>query len=165
MEMRAALDRIETRLKAVGLSAWKASRLAGVRDAIRSLKRGVQAGEDITITAHTIERLAPVLKTTAAWLLTGEGREDTSTDMPPPGRTFEDSPFDTATRWALDEALRFLGVTPAQAAAVVARVELVASAQPTPPLGMTYEEAVRAFVRLELSGMAGLRPLGPAAKL
>ena len=164
MEMRAILGRIESRLKAVGLSAWKASRQAGVRDAIRNMRRAVKAGDGSTVTTMTIEKLAPILKTTPGWLLTGEGREDTSVVLPPPPRTFEGGAFDDATRWAIDEVLRFLGIEPGMAAAIVSRVELIASAQPAPPRGMTCEEAVRAFLRLELSGIAGLRPQGPAAK-
>ncbi|MGH6857260.1 MAG: S24 family peptidase [Methylocella sp.] len=64
--------RIESRLKAVGLKSNAASLAAGKPDAIRNLKRAVKSGRD-GITTGTLEALAPVLQTTPAWLLTGEG--------------------------------------------------------------------------------------------
>ncbi len=73
MKLQSVLSRIETRLAAVGLSANRASDLAKRPDAIRNLKRAVQNGERRGITTETLIALAPVLKTTAAWLLEGVG--------------------------------------------------------------------------------------------
>lgn len=69
--------RIEQRLIAIGLTASAASKEAGLSsDAIRNLKRAVHtpAGRQGAST-HTLTALAPVLQTTASWLLTGEGEE------------------------------------------------------------------------------------------
>lgn len=65
------LKRIEQRLEVVGLSASAASLKAGVsKDAIRNIQRACKEGRDgISIT--TLTKLAPVLQTTASWLLEG----------------------------------------------------------------------------------------------
>lgn len=73
MRLQSVLSRIESRLEAVGLSANRASDLAKRPDAIRNLKRAVQNGERRGITTETLVALAPVLKTSAAWLLEGTG--------------------------------------------------------------------------------------------
>ena len=73
MKLQDVLSRIESQLKVVGLSANRASDLAKRPDAIRNLKRAVQNGERRGITTETLVALAPVLKTTAAWLLEGVG--------------------------------------------------------------------------------------------
>lgn len=74
--LKAILDRIESRLQALGLSASTASVMAGLsKDAIRNLQRAVEAGkEDAGASTTTILKLAPILKTSASWLI--EGRED-----------------------------------------------------------------------------------------
>lgn len=70
------LERIERRLVAVGLTATAASRAAGLsEDAIRNLRRAKKSGGHQGLSTRTIAALAPVLKTTPAWLLTGEGDE------------------------------------------------------------------------------------------
>jgi len=69
------LARIESRLKAVGLSAHAASRAAKRPDAIRNLKRAVKNHDRRGITTETLVALAPVLKTSAAWLLEGIGKQ------------------------------------------------------------------------------------------
>ena len=74
MELESVLTRIESRLKEVGLSPHAASLAAGRPDAIRNLKRAVKNPERHGITTETLAALAPVLKTTAAWLL--EGRDE-----------------------------------------------------------------------------------------
>lgn len=71
MELEDVLARIESRLKAVGLSAHAASLAAKKPDAIRNLKRAVKNHDRRGITTETLVALAPVLKTTAAWLLEG----------------------------------------------------------------------------------------------
>ncbi|MGA7384190.1 MAG: S24/S26 family peptidase [Methylocella sp.] len=73
MELDDVLVRIESRLKALGLSAHAASLAAKRPDAIRNLKRAVKNHDRRGITTETLMALAPVLKTTAAWLLEGVG--------------------------------------------------------------------------------------------
>lgn len=70
------LDRIERRLKALGISAAKASSDAGLSaDAIRNMRRAVENDERKGVSTATILALAPVLQTTASWLLEGVGQE------------------------------------------------------------------------------------------
>lgn len=67
------LKRIEERLEALNLSPRAASLKAGLSgDAIRNIQRAVQTGRDGASTS-TIVKLAPVLHTTAAWLIDGLG--------------------------------------------------------------------------------------------
>jgi len=73
MKLEDVLFRIESRLKAVGLSAHAASLAAKRPDAIRNLKRAVKKHDRRGVTTETLMALAPVLKTTAAWLLEGVG--------------------------------------------------------------------------------------------
>jgi len=73
MKLEDVLFRIESRLKAVGLSAHAASLAAKRPDAIRNLKRAVKNHYRRGVTTETLMALAPVLKTTAAWLLEGVG--------------------------------------------------------------------------------------------
>lgn len=73
MELEDVLFRIESRLNAVGLSAHAASLAAKRPDAIRNLKRAVKNHDRRGVTTETLMALAPVLKTTAAWLLEGVG--------------------------------------------------------------------------------------------
>ncbi|MGH6796733.1 MAG: S24 family peptidase [Methylocella sp.] len=73
MQLDDVLARIESRLKAVGLSAHAASLAAKRPDAIRNLKRAVKNNDRRGITTETLMALAPVLQTTAAWLLEGIG--------------------------------------------------------------------------------------------
>jgi Peptidase S24-like len=73
MELEDVLARIESRLTALGLSAHAASLSAKRPDAIRNLKRAVKNGDRRGVTTETLIALAPVLKTTAAWLLEGVG--------------------------------------------------------------------------------------------
>ena len=73
MELEDVLARVESRLEALGLSAHAASLAAKKPDAIRNLRRAVKNGDRRGITTETLVALAPVLKTTAAWLLEGVG--------------------------------------------------------------------------------------------
>jgi phage repressor protein C with HTH and peptisase S24 domain len=73
MKLDEVLARIESRLKALDLSAHAASLAAKRPDAIRNLKRAVTNNDRGGITTQTLMALAPVLKTTAAWLLEGVG--------------------------------------------------------------------------------------------
>jgi hypothetical protein len=77
MDLTAILRRIERRLKVVGLSESAASKRARKPDAIRNLRRAIADGRRSGITTTTLSALAPVLQTTAAWLLDGSGQEDT----------------------------------------------------------------------------------------
>ena len=83
MELERILQRIESRLKVVGLSATKASKLAGKPDAIRNIRRAVKEGRRSGVTSTTLHALAPVLKTTEGWLMTGNNGngERTATDI------------------------------------------------------------------------------------
>lgn len=76
MELEDVLARIEDRLRAVGLSAHAASLAAKKPDAIRNLKRAVKNHDRRGITTETLLALAPVLKTTGAWLLEGTGEAE-----------------------------------------------------------------------------------------
>ena len=73
MELKDVLTRIESRLKALGLSAHAASLAAKKPDAIRNLRRAVSNGDRRGVTTETLNALAPVLQTTASWLLEGVG--------------------------------------------------------------------------------------------
>lgn len=92
MELRPVLKRIEQRLKALDLSADKASRLAKKPDAIRNLKRAVKEGGRKGLSTDTLRALAPVLRVTPAWLLGEEPEDVRSEDVAagldkPPGPT------------------------------------------------------------------------------
>lgn len=80
--LKKIVARIEKRLKAVGLKAATASKLAGLSEsAIYNLKRGA-AGKISTkgANASTFAALAPVLKSTVEWLTTGKGPETPEDD-------------------------------------------------------------------------------------
>lgn len=79
MALADVLSRIESRLAEVGLSAHAASLAAKKPDAIRNLRRAVQNNDRRGVTTETLAALAPVLQTTAAWLLEGVGESATST--------------------------------------------------------------------------------------
>lgn len=76
MQLKDVLSRIESRLEALNLSAHGASLAARKPDAIRNLRRAVQNDERRGITTETLAALAPVLQTSASWLLEG-GVSDT----------------------------------------------------------------------------------------
>lgn len=66
------VNRIEERLRAVGISATRASKQAGLsEDAIRNMKRALENNERKGVSTRTISALAPVLQTTTSWLLDG----------------------------------------------------------------------------------------------
>ena len=71
MQLKDVLTRIESRLEVLGLSAHAASLAAKKPDAIRNLRRAVQNDERRGVTTETLRALAPVLQTSAAWLLEG----------------------------------------------------------------------------------------------
>lgn len=68
------LSRIQQRLDVVGLTESSAALQAGLSDsAIRNVRRNLAMGKDAKFSARTLEALAPVLQTTAAWLIDGTG--------------------------------------------------------------------------------------------
>lgn len=70
------LKRVEERLAAMGMSAQAASAKAGLsKDAIRNMQRAIQQKGRAGVSTKTITALAPVLQTSVAWLLEGEGDE------------------------------------------------------------------------------------------
>jgi hypothetical protein len=72
------LIRIERRLQALNLNPSQASRRAGLGvDAIRNMQRAMKTPEGRKgVSTRTIAALAPVLQTSTAWLLEGEGPEN-----------------------------------------------------------------------------------------
>jgi phage repressor protein C with HTH and peptisase S24 domain len=86
MDLEDVLNRIEDRLTALGLSAHAASLAARKPDAIRNLKRAVKSGDRRGVTTETLSALAPVLQTTAAWLLSGAGEASPTTHVRVVGR-------------------------------------------------------------------------------
>jgi len=72
------LKRIDQRLEALGLPESRAATMAGLSNsAIRDIRRRVAAGEtNKSVSTGTLIALAPVLETTASWLLEGSGDED-----------------------------------------------------------------------------------------
>lgn len=78
------VERIEQRLEAVGLKASAASRAAGLsEDAIRNIQRAARSGKREGVSTRTIAALAPVLETTEAWLMTGDGQEEAGRSTKP----------------------------------------------------------------------------------
>src|SRR5271165_6718243 len=78
MRLAEILERIEQRLAALGLSADTASKLAGKPDAIRNIRRAMKGGTRQGVQTATLDALAPVLQTTAEWLLAGTDDEPAS---------------------------------------------------------------------------------------
>jgi transcriptional regulator with XRE-family HTH domain len=74
MRLADIIGRIDERLAALGLSMAEAERRIGKRDAIRKIKRAAKGGTDVTL--QTLAAVAPALKTTPQWLLTGEGKAE-----------------------------------------------------------------------------------------
>lgn len=72
------ITRIEARLTAVGLKESAAAKKAGLSDsAIRDMRRAIKAGkDDAGVSTRTLEKLAPVLETSVAWLVDGSGPEN-----------------------------------------------------------------------------------------
>lgn len=76
MDAADLLKRIDQRLAALGLTERAASLQAKKGpDTIRNIRRAVKKGEPYDPRAGTIEALAPVLRTTAEWLIHGTGPE------------------------------------------------------------------------------------------
>lgn len=76
--MDTVIDRIDRRLRALKMSARKASLDSGMSaDAIRTIRRNAEGNPGSVPRGSTLIRLARTLRTTEQWLLTGEGEEDT----------------------------------------------------------------------------------------
>ena len=75
-DMLSYLDRVDIRLKKLGMSQTEAGMRAGKPDAIRNLRRGVKKGNRKYIATETNEALATALRTTPMWLLYNEGPEE-----------------------------------------------------------------------------------------
>lgn len=84
IDIKAVYARILQRLRATGLSAYKASKNAGLSgDAIRNIQRAAASGAKKGVTAETIAALADALGTTPGWLMEGKGEESTGeADLP-----------------------------------------------------------------------------------
>lgn len=81
LDLKAILARVELRLQKLNLKAATASRLAGKAEAIRNLKRAAKSNTGRKgVSTNTIAALAPVLQTSPAWLLTGEGPDEIGGD-------------------------------------------------------------------------------------
>ena len=86
MELKDVLERIESRLRALDLSAHAASLAAKKPDAIRNLRRAVLNGDRRGVTTETLNALAPVLETSVAWLVEGAGATSARTTLRVVGR-------------------------------------------------------------------------------
>ncbi len=69
MNLKIILDKVERRLKDLGLTANEASKASGKSQAIRNLQRAVRDGKRKGVSTQTLAALAPVLEVTSAWLL------------------------------------------------------------------------------------------------
>lgn len=76
------LKRIDQRLEALKISDAAASKMAvGHNEAIRNIRRNIKEGkEKAGVSSTTLQALAPVLETTAGWLIDGTGPEQMPTD-------------------------------------------------------------------------------------
>lgn len=81
MELPDILSRIEKRLTVLKLTPDAASKAAGKPDAIRNIKRAVKDGGRQGVSTDTLRALAPVLKTTPAWLMDGDDADVRSEDV------------------------------------------------------------------------------------
>jgi hypothetical protein len=81
-DLAAILARIQKRLAVLGMSEHAASKAAGKESAIRNLRRAIGAENRQGVSTSTLAALAPVLKTTTAWLLSGEGQESVDPEEP-----------------------------------------------------------------------------------
>lgn len=78
MDQVAILRRVEERLKALKMSADRASALARRPDAIRNLRRAVSGSGRQGVSLATLADLAVALETTLPWLLGDDGGDQTN---------------------------------------------------------------------------------------
>lgn len=77
------LERIDRRLKKVGMKEAPAAVKAGLSDsAIRNVRRALRDGKDAKFSMRTLEALAPILQTTVAWLAEENGPEEPEPTTP-----------------------------------------------------------------------------------
>jgi transcriptional regulator with XRE-family HTH domain len=83
--LKEILQRIESRLEALDLTEAGAAKAAGLSDsAIRNIRRAVADGqEERGVSTSTLLRLAPILQTSASWLIEGV---DCGGDLPASAR-------------------------------------------------------------------------------
>ena len=132
MQLADILARIEERLAALNLSADTASKMAGKPDAIRNIRRAARAGTRQGVQTGTLEALAPVLKCSQGWLLTGLDAptdEAVSTILSDETLPVEDA--ETAIAWAFQE----LAALPDVEARVLSRAVVRAIRTPSTPTG------------------------------
>lgn len=70
------LERIQRRMQKLDMSEYAIRKALGT-DLVRSIRTGLAKGIQNGVSSRTINRLAPVLRTTPEWLLSGDGVEDT----------------------------------------------------------------------------------------
>jgi len=90
------MGRIEQRLVLLGISVSEAERRAGKRDAIRNIKRAAKSGRGVTL--KTLAAIAPALKTTPQWLMSGEGKAEVD-------ELLEMVPFDSRTTLSVPDTI------------------------------------------------------------
>lgn len=74
MDLQGIIKRIDERLEATSQTAAGASKAAELsEDAIRNIRRAAKDDTRSGVSTNTIDKLAPVLKASVNWLLTGEG--------------------------------------------------------------------------------------------
>lgn len=73
------LLRIENRLRELNISQSEVARLANIeRSFLKNLRSSIRSGSPYGISVLTLKKLAPALKTTAAWLTEGDDRHTAS---------------------------------------------------------------------------------------
>lgn len=83
MDMKAILERITARRKAIGLSEAALSMQAGSRDLIRNWRRALEAGKEISARHDSFEAVARELGVPLSWLLDGAPDMNGTTSPPP----------------------------------------------------------------------------------
>lgn len=132
MRLAEILGRIVRRLDATGMSANKASKLAGKPGAIKNLKAAVKSGNRQGISTATLDALAPVLGTSSQWLLTG--LDDPPADVAATIAT--DARFTVAeTQQALAWVLEEMGA-PSDQARILAQIVAVGLRTPSGRTGL-----------------------------
>ena len=83
MQAEEILQRIDTRLSELGLSAAEASaRVAGHKDLLRNFRRSTERGSDTGLSIPAAVELAKVLDVSVQWLLTGTDAVETPAAPP-----------------------------------------------------------------------------------
>lgn len=76
MTIKDIYSRIIRRMEAVEMTELAVGDAAGKREAVRNIRRRIEAGKSAGVNVSTIEAIAPVLKTSVSWLLRAEGPEE-----------------------------------------------------------------------------------------